>query len=458
MRGSLGDEYVTSLRETYEGRVVGGADLVCFWHEKAREQIERRLTRRAGLLATNSIRGGRNRSVLHRIKETGDIFMAWSDQPWVVEGAAVRVSIVGQDDGSESDRTLDGEPVEVIHPDLTGSTGGTGGGIDLTIAVRLLENQGVCFYSDVKAGPFDIPGQLARRWLTEPANPNGRRNVEVTRPWINAIDVTRRPRDMFIVDFGSVMPESEAAGYEFPFEYVKANVLPVREATRRRAYRENWWRHAEPVAGMRQAIDGLDRFLVTPSVSKHRLFVWAYPPTLPDHAVITIARNDDYTFGVLHSRPHERWALRMGTSLEDRPRYTPTSTFQTYPFPWPLNTSHHALTGEQAWHRDAIASAACALNEARERWLNPPELVSEEPDVVPELPPRLVPVDEAAAIELHKRTLTNLYNARPAWLDNLHADLDRAVFAAYAWPEPPEELPEEEVLGRLLALNQDRSR
>ena len=173
-----------------------------------------------------------------------------------------------------------------------------------------------------------------------------------------------------------------------------------------------------------------------------------------------IAREDDYTFGVLHSRAHELWSLRMGTWLGvgNDPRYTPTTTFETFPFPWPLDTPDEALADEQRAHRDTIAEAARALDETRRRWLNPPELVREEPDVVPSLPPRLLPVDDAAERELRKRTLTKLYNARPAWLAHLHTALDAAVFAAYGWPEAgaPAELGEEELLGRLLALNLER--
>jgi len=139
------------------------------------------------------------------------------------------------------------------------------------------------------------------------------------------------------------------------------------------------------------------------------------------------------------------------------PRYTPTSTFETLPFPWLLDTRDEALPVGQRAHRDAIGEAARAPDEARRRWLNPPELVREEPDVVPSLPPRLLPVDEDAERELKRRTLTNLYNARPAWLANLHRDLDAAVFAACGWAEVPGDLGDEELLGRLLALNLERA-
>ena len=144
----------------------------------------------------------------------------------------------------------------------------------------------------------------------------------------------------------------------------------------------------------------------------------------------------------------------MGTSLEDRPRYTPTTTFETFPFPWPLNTPDDALTEEQRQHRDAIAKAAKELDDKRRHWLNPPEWVQEVPDVIPTLPPRLLPVDDQAAEELKKRTLTNLYNERPTWLANLHNNLDAAVYAAYNWPA---NIDDHQILERLLALNLQRA-
>ncbi len=150
---------------------------------------------------------------------------------------------------------------------------------------------------------------------------------------------------------------------------------------------------------------------------------------------------------------HALWALEKGTQLEDRPRYTSKTTFRTFPFPWPLNTPDSKLTPEQRAHRDAIAAAAKDLEEKRARWLNPPDLVREEPD--PPLPPRIMLVDEAAAEELKERTLTKLYNERPAWLDLLHQELDRAVLAAYRLPE---DITDDRLLAELLKLNQARAK
>jgi hypothetical protein len=176
--------------------------------------------------------------------------------------------------------------------------------------------------------------------------------------------------------------------------------------------------------------------------------------------LLVFARDDDCLFGVLHSRLHEVWALEQGTQLESRPRYTPTTCFKTFPFPTPTDAQ-----------RDLIAAAAKELDALRSRWLNPPERVKED---VLEFPAsvdgpwarlvtnpngegvgtarytRLVPIGEKAAAALKQRTLTNLYNERPAWLANAHRALDEAVFASYGWPSS---LTDDEVLEKLLELN-----
>ena len=204
---------------------------------------------------------------------------------------------------------------------------------------------------------------------------------------------------------------------------------------------------------MRSAISGLTRYIATPRISKYRIFIWLNTSFLIDDGVYLIARSDDTTFGILHSRFHELWALRLGTSLEDRPRYTPTTCFETFPFPTGLTPNIPAADYADHPHAQAIAEAARRLNELRENWLNPPQWVDRVPEIVPGYPDRLIPKPEHAA-ELKKRTLTNLYNQRPAWLVCTHRVLDEAVAAAYGWPA---DLTEADILRRLLALNRERS-
>jgi type II restriction/modification system DNA methylase subunit YeeA len=449
MLAELGEEYVARLRKLYKGRVPGGADLVTYWFEKARAQIETVKTVRAGLVSTNSIRGGSNRKVLERILKSGRIFNAWSDGPWVNEGAAVRVSLIAFDGRKgEGPFWLDGCEVVEVYADLT-----VGAEVDITKAVRLVENAGICFMGASKKGPFDIPGDIARGWLSLP-NPNGQPNSEVLRPLWNGIDVTRRLRDVWCVDFGTEISEHDAALYETPFRYVLENVKATSSKNRDAVVARNWWRFARPRLEMREAILGLQHFIVTPAVAKHRVFLWVGQGILPDQALLAIARSDDTTFGILHSRFHELWSLKMCTWLGkgNDPRYTPTTTFETFPFPEGLapNLKPEEYTNPQA---EAIAEAARNLNELRERWLNPPEWVERLPEVVEGYPDRIIPKPEHEK-ELKKRTLTNLYNQRPAWLDSAHRQLDGAVAAAYGWEA---EISDEEVLRRLLALNLERS-
>lgn len=420
IRHELGDTYVENLFELYSGRVPAFADLVCYWFEKARKMIENSLAQRAGLLATNSIRGGANRTVLEHIKQTGDIFWAVSDRDWILDGAAVHVSMIGFDNSKEKIRVLDGKQGEGINSNLTFN-------VDLTSAHKLIENKNICFMGPSAKAPFDIHGELARKLLEATPNINGRPNSDVVRPVASAVDLVQVPRGLWTIDFG-LMSENEASMYELPFEYIKGIVYPIRSKNRRAAYAHKWWQYAEARPGMRNALVGKLRYIATPSISKYRIFVWMKPEVLCNQGTLVFAHEEDYYFGVLHSRLHTLWALSLGTSLEDRPRYTPTTTFETFPFPWP--PGHEPQDDPLV---QAIAQAARELVQLRDNWLNPPGL---------------------SETDLQKRTLTNLYNQRPTWLDLAHRKLDQAVFAAYAWPA---DLSDSETLERLLALNLSRA-
>lgn len=453
MIGVLGETYVNQLREAFRDKLSGGVDLVCYWFEKARDLLAQGKIRAAGLVATNSIRGGANREVLEKINEIGEIFNAWDDQEWVNDGAAVRVSLVCFGQINDGQKYLNNQPVTQIYADLT-APNILHQTLDLTKAKQLVENSGVAFQGTIKGGSFDIAGDLAREWLKSSFNPNNKPNSDVLRPWANGRDITSRYSDTWIIDFGTNMSEEEACLYEKPFEYVVKNVKPFRENLRRDGHRKYWWRYGETRPGMRSALNLLNRYIITPRVSKHRLFVWMNPNVLADSATIAIARDDDTTFGILHSRFHEVWSLRLGTSLEDRPRYTPSTTFETFPFPAGLTPNVPATEYANILHAQAIENAAKRLNELRENWLNPPDLVRRVPEIIAGYPDRILPVNEEAAKELKKRTLTHLYNEKPQWLIKAHQALDNAVAAAYGWEN---NLSDDEILERLLALNLQRS-
>jgi type II restriction/modification system DNA methylase subunit YeeA len=315
---------------------------------------------------------------------------------------------------------------------------------------------------DTKGGPFDLPIEKALFLLEQP-NINGRPSSDIITPWCNGKDVTQRGRGVWIVDFGIGTDKETASQYDSVFGYLQSAVKSAREASRSKI--SSWWLHERPRVEMREALGKYSRYAVTPNVTKYRLFVWMTAPTLADHQLIAFANDDDSFLGILHSRPHELWGLKQGTRLETRPRYTPTTCFETFPFPEPTKK----LT-------ETIAAAAKDLDALRTNWLNPPEWTKED---VLEFPgsadgpwkryvtkpnamgigtvryPRIIPRDDECAAKLKKRTLTNLYNERPAWLANAHKKLDEAVFAAYGWPP---DLADDALLAKLLALNLERAK
>ena len=456
MIAELGEDYTTTLRRAWNN-VPGGVDFVCYWFAKAWEMIEAGRLTRAGLVATNSIRGGANREVLKPITERGRIFEAWSDEPWTVDGAAVRVSMVCFDGQRGGPARLDGEDVAAVFADLTAARGG----VDLSVASRLIANRGPCHQGTIKNGTFDVPGDVARAWLALPLNPNGLGNQAVLKPWANGMDLTRRPSGRWIVDFGVDMTMAEAALFEQPFAHVYQNVKPHRDKNRNPAVRDTWWLFEGRRVELRKQLASLERYIATPRVAKYRLFVWLPKIVVPDTRLVVIARDDDAAFGILHSRFHELWTLALGGwhGVGNDPQYTPSLGFETFPFPDGLTPDIPAPDYAADPRAQAIAAAAARLNELRENWLNPPDLVRRVPEVVPGYPDRILPVDDKAERELKKRTLTNLYNARPAWLDHAHKALDEAVAEAYGWGDDwrAGALNDDEILSRLFRLNQDRA-
>ncbi len=463
MRRKLGDRYVDELREIFKGRVTGQSDLFCYWFEKARQQIEDGNCQRAGLLSSQAIRGSANRPCLEKIKQSGGIFFAVSDRNWILDGATVHVSLVGFDNGSEMNCVLDGIKVEEISSDLKSAKASA------SAAKVLKANEGLAFIGTMKKGKFELTEETAIEFLSLP-NPNGRPSSDVVRPWIIGKDITGRSLRRWLIDFPFEWTEQAAAGYEKPFETIRAAVFQKRVGHREGVQSKFWWRLARSCPDLRKAIQPLSRYLVTPAVSKQRFFTWADLATVPDQQVVTFASEEDSFAGILESRFHRLWLRRKGNQLreaESASRYNVTECFLTFPFPSP--------TPMQA---TAIATAAKELNDLRERWLNPPEWTVtstlnfsgsvhgpwaryvDEATVNPITQmgmvryPRIEPREAESVAKLSKRTLTNLYNERPAWLGLAHAKLDAAVGAAYGWPA---NLDDESILERMLALNLTRA-
>lgn len=465
MKSKLGVAETEAIRRLYAGRLPGFTDLVCYWFENSRQKVEDGLVERVGLVATNSIRKNTNLPVMQRIGQTTRIYAAWPEEKWTVEGAAVDVSLVCFGDNLDLPATLNGEVVAAINSDLTT-------GLDLTRAKSLRQNADSAFLGIQKSGPFDVPGSVARTWMTEPLNPNGLPNASVLKPYWNGDDLTGRPRDIWFVDLPLGLTKSEASQFASPFAHIANTpdqdgklIEELRKQSGSSSENYPWWEPWRPRPEMRSRIQSLPRYIVTPETAQHRLFVWLSYPTLPDKNLIVIPRADDLMFGLLHSRFHEAWSLRKGSDLQDRPRYTHTTTFATFPFPEGMTPDVSVDEARSLDCAAAIETAAAKLNRLRQAWLNPPDLIEFAAEVVAgfedagldnrfvEFPARASPKSDEAAKSLAARTLTALYNEKPAWLVEAHSALNTAVARAYGWPS---DIAEEEALQRLLDLNLER--
>lgn len=459
MRHDLGVSYTKALWGVFEDRLPPTSNLCCYWFEKARKQIIDGNCLRAGLLATTAAKQIGSRRVFERILDTGHIFFVVTNREWFLDGASVRICMVGWT-GKDTDEQImcDGQKVSGVNADLSV-------GLDLSAKLPLSQNASLCFMGTTKVGAFDVSEKLALEWLAAPT-PHRRPNSDVTRPFRNGSDLVRECSKRWIVDFGVGAGESSAALYEAPFQHVVKEVKPERERNNDKWRRKHWWLLGRTLPEFRSATANLRRYIGTARVAKHRLFVWLDTPVLPDSKVIAIAFDDDYHFGVLHSHIHECWTLRTcgWHGIGNDATYNPTECFETFPFPLPT-----------PMQEATIASAAKVLDSLREQWLNPPDWTITR---LLEFPgsidgpwsrfineanldgigtvryPLIEPRDAECAEKLAKRTLTNLYNERPAWLAHAHEQLDAAVAAAYGWRA---DLSDEQILERLLALNFERA-
>jgi hypothetical protein len=400
LRRVLGDDYVEWLKERFG---IGVKDYCVYWFRKAQDQLS--AGGRAGLVGTNSISQNRARSASleYIVGDGGVITSAVSSQDWPGE-AAVDVSIVNWTKHPQSqpeELFLDGRNVSLITAALRE--------IDMT-ANALAANAGRAFQGPIPRGAGFVLTPDEAREILDRSDADYRR---VVRPYLVGDDIATDPRQApsrFIVDFAT-MPLEEAMRFPAALDIVSKRVKPARDLDQ--VYQDIWWLLWRPRPEMRHALLSLDRYIGGTATGKRILFAWCDPWTLPSNAMNVFAFSDDVAFGVLTSGTHHEWARLQSSTLEDRIRYTPTSAFET--FPWP--TGDLALVGKAAKRLYTRRGEICVEQNIG---------------------------------------LTTLYNQldEGAWQDvrDLHVELDEAVATAYGWPKSAAHDPDESNR-RLLELN-----
>ena len=390
IRKELGDDYAEWLKQRFG---IGLKDYAVYWFRLAHEQLEP--GKRAGLVATNSVSQGRARAAsLEWVVENGGVITnAISTQDWSGE-AAVDVSIVNwvkEPSDMPTELVLDGTDVEGITPSLRRTS------LDVSTAKRLDQNTGRAFQGPIPAGAgFVLTNEEAARLLVR----GEATYSEVVRPYLVGDDIANDPEQSptrWVIDFSSMTLE-DAGRYPAALEIVRERVKPDRDRNRDRGFRERWWRFGRPRGEMREAIANLSRFIAGVAQGKRILFAWQDAQTCPSNLTNVFAFDNDCVIAILCSVIHHEWARAQSSTLEDRFRYTPTSAFETFPWPTPSEDL-----------REMIADLGRAMISRRqdicaEREIGLTQLYNE--------------VDDGAYADLRK----------------LHQDLDRAVAVAYGWP------------------------
>jgi response regulator of citrate/malate metabolism len=459
MREALGDGYTEAVRDAYLYKVRKSADFVMFWWYKAAKAVRGKLdewdeaAERFGLITTNSVRQTFNRKVMEKQTKGSppvSLIFAIPDHPWVAseDGSDVRIAMTAgavtdqpgtlqtvtreeQSKGIHWEVELD-EQTGNILPDLTI-------GADVTGAEPLEANDGIaCAGVKLHGSGFIVEPEKARELGLDEIDGLDQH----IRSYRNGRDLTQHPRGAKVIDLYGL--DSEEVRERFPavYQHVKEEVKPEREAKAdstedAKRYAERWWLFGKTRPTLRDALEGLDRYIATPETAKHRFFQFLDAEILPDNMVTAFALEDAFYLGVLSSHIHVLWSLAAGgrMGVGNDPRYTKTQCFDPYPFP-------AATESQKATIRDLGAQLDA---HRKERLDAHDDLTMTALYNVLKKERRNEDLDEAER-EIHEQGLVGV-------LKELHDELDAAVADAYGWDAG---LPEETILQRLVTLNAER--
>ena len=454
MRDALGDGYTEALRKAYKGRVPDSADLVMYWWYNAAAAVQRGPAERFGFITTNSIKQTFNRRVMQPFLE-GDtppltLTFAIPDHPWVdaAEGAAVRIAMTvaertptvaapGQLWNLKTESVAEGdEAAEVTFETQQGQIlSDLSVGAALDSAEDLKANEAIAYQGmKLHGGGFIITPEKAQELGL--GTITGLENH--IKPFFNGRDIAARPRGVMVIDLFGLKSEEVLSNYPAIYQHVVENVKPEREQNNRAIYRDNWWTFGEPRSKLRVAWAAIDKYIITPRVSRQSYFLFLDKDVLPDDKLVLFASDDAYHLGVLSSRIHIIWALATGGRLGvgNDPVYDKTRCFDPFPFP-AATLVQQARIRELAEQLDA--------HRKRQQAQHPTLTLTDLYNVVEKL---------RAAQPLTAKDQTVNQQGLASVVLSLHQQLDATVAEAYGWPAA---LPDAEILTRLVRLNHERA-
>ncbi|MBW4477120.1 MAG: N-6 DNA methylase [Tolypothrix brevis GSE-NOS-MK-07-07A] len=402
IRKELGDDYTEKVFKKFTEIKNQQIDIACYWFRLAHSQLEKK--GRAGLVATNSICQGKSReaSLDYVVKNNGYIHDAISSQPWSGE-ASVHVSIINWSQEKPQILYLDNCLVTAISSSLKST-------IDVTKANRIKANIGCCIRGvEPNGNGFIVTEEQVKAWVTADS-----KNQEVLKLFSMGANLAKNPYgtpERWIIDFVNMSIE-EASNYILPFRHVETFVKPERLNNRERILQQKWWIFKRTNEAMRTAITNLSCYFTVPRVSKWAVFIPASINWLAGDKSVVLTNDDFYVFGIVSSIVHRIWMNAQKSTLGETTAYTPTSCFETFPFP---QTPDAKLVNQ-------IRTKAGELHQYRTQQM-----------------------------EAKQWGITTLYNKffnePTSQLYKLHEQLDKLVMQAYGFN------PNDDILEKLVELN-----
>jgi SAM-dependent methyltransferase len=458
LRSRLGEHYAEALWRAHP-QMNESADYVMYWWDRAAELLTRKDTmlRRFGFVTSNSITQSYQRRVVERhlhAKHPVSLVMAIPDHPWTKTSgaAAVRIAMtVGQERRHEgvlrkvvSESGLETDEPQIVFIESAGYINASLTiGIDANATVQLKANEGIC-HDGVKlhgSGFIVTPQQAEHLGLGK------REGLErYIHDYRNGRDLTAHPRGVMVIDLFGLDGEEVRNRFPEVYQYLSMSVKPARQAQAKKsstkdaqAYADTWWIFGKPRQELRPALLELDRYIVTVDTARHRVFQFLPSKIVCDDKNVIIASKDSFTLGTVSSRIHLIWAIAVGAKLEDRPVYPKSRCFDPFPFP-----------AANDLQKQCIRDIAEELDAHRKRVLaeHPKLTLTGLYNVLEELRKGIAPdaLDEA------DRQIFD--DGQVLILKELHERLDAEVANAYGWAT---DLPDEEILSRLVALNKERA-
>lgn len=455
LRARLAEGYADALRSV-NPQMNASADLVMYWWDRAAEILTTQgaRLRRFGFVTTNSITQVFQRRTLDRWL-TGDpalsLVHATPDHPWI-HGAgdcadvriAITVAEAGRRDGQLSTVVAEAG-LDTDRPDVTTTTAHGRINADLTLGVTaasaqpLRANDGLCSPGVKLHGSGFIVSRAKAIDLGLERRPGLDRHI---RPYRNGRDLTARSRNAFVIDLHGL--QREEVRERFPEVYIHLSET-VRNSRRRQAetsstadariYADQWWVFGKPRPELRAALAGLRRYIATVETAKHRVFQFLDAEILPDNMLVCVADDDAATLAILSSRAQAIWCRASGGRLEDRPRYTKTACFDSFPFP--------AL--DEAM-RERLRAAGEKLDSHRR------EVLEDLPDLtLTGLYNLLAAVRADQPLSDNEREMAR--RAQIVILRELHDEIDQLTAEAYGWPNAQTDA---EMLAALIDINRAR--